>query len=160
LTLLVHRRKPFFYFMPGYPGASRAFSTRKLLIAAACDSCIQVSQADGPYRGMHTPYSYRATCRFINVCFYVIMAVLRVAQGADPPPARAPPQAPGAAPAPAEAEAEAAAWAPAPAPAPAQWLSAQPVALRPSSAADVVTVAAELCLAAGCRAPAMLIEST
>eukprot|EP01047_Picozoa_sp_COSAG01_P109047 COSAG01_NODE_37948_length_496_cov_4.083123_1_plen_38_part_01 len=38
MTLLhvVHRRKPFFYFTPGYPGASRAFAIRKLLIAAAC----------------------------------------------------------------------------------------------------------------------------
>ena len=38
MTLLVRRRKPFFYFMPGYPGASRAFAIRKLLIAAACDT--------------------------------------------------------------------------------------------------------------------------
>ena len=45
LTLLVRRRKPFFYFMPGYPGASRAFAIRKLLIAAACDTRIRVSQA-------------------------------------------------------------------------------------------------------------------
>eukprot|EP01047_Picozoa_sp_COSAG01_P135073 COSAG01_NODE_65290_length_273_cov_3.637931_1_plen_28_part_01 len=28
MTLLVRRRKPFFYFMPGYPGASRAFAIR------------------------------------------------------------------------------------------------------------------------------------
>jgi hypothetical protein len=41
----VHRRKPFFYFTPGYPGASRAFAIRKLLIAAACDTGITVSQA-------------------------------------------------------------------------------------------------------------------
>jgi hypothetical protein len=46
LTLLVCRRKPFFYFMPGYPGASRAFAIRKLLIAAACYTRIRVSQAD------------------------------------------------------------------------------------------------------------------
>ena len=46
MTLLVCRRKPFFYFMPGYPGASRAFAIRKLLIAAACDTGIPVSQAD------------------------------------------------------------------------------------------------------------------
>ena len=46
MTLLVRRRKPFFYFMPGYPGASRAFAIRKLLIAAACDTGIPVSQAD------------------------------------------------------------------------------------------------------------------
>jgi hypothetical protein len=45
LTLLVRRRKPFFYFMPGYLGASRAFAIRKLLIAAACDTGIPVSQA-------------------------------------------------------------------------------------------------------------------
>ena len=45
MTLLVRRRKPFFYFMPGYPGASRAFAIRKLLIAAACDTGIPVSQA-------------------------------------------------------------------------------------------------------------------
>ena len=45
LTLLVRRRKPFFYFMPGYQGASRAFAIRKLLIAAACDTGIPVSQA-------------------------------------------------------------------------------------------------------------------
>ena len=45
MTLLVHRRKPFFYFMPGYPGASRAFAIRKLLIAAACDTRIRVLQA-------------------------------------------------------------------------------------------------------------------
>ena len=45
MTLLVRRRKPFFYFMPGYPGASRAFAIRKLLIAAACDTRIRVSQA-------------------------------------------------------------------------------------------------------------------
>eukprot|EP01047_Picozoa_sp_COSAG01_P143363 COSAG01_NODE_74910_length_199_cov_160.390000_1_plen_39_part_01 len=38
MTLLVCWRKPFFYFMPGYPGASRAFAIRKLLIAAACDT--------------------------------------------------------------------------------------------------------------------------
>ena len=38
MTLLVRRRKPFFYFMPGYPGASRAFAIRKLLIAAGVTS--------------------------------------------------------------------------------------------------------------------------
>jgi hypothetical protein len=48
LTLLVRWRKPFFYFMPGYPGASRAFAIRKLLIAAACDTRIRVSQAGRP----------------------------------------------------------------------------------------------------------------
>ena len=46
MTLLVRRRKPFFYFMPGYLGASRAFAIRKLLIAAACDTGIPVSQAE------------------------------------------------------------------------------------------------------------------
>ena len=52
VTLLVRRRKPFFYFMPGYPGASRAFAIRKLLIAAACDTRIRVSQAGlAPIRG-------------------------------------------------------------------------------------------------------------
>jgi hypothetical protein len=34
--------------MPGYPGASRAFAIRKLLIAAACDTRIRVSQAGLP----------------------------------------------------------------------------------------------------------------
>ena len=38
MTPLVRRRKPFFYFMPGYPRVSRAFAIRKLLIAAACDT--------------------------------------------------------------------------------------------------------------------------
>jgi hypothetical protein len=46
----VCRRKPFFYFMPGYPGASRAFAIRKLLIAAACDTRIRVSQAEMGFR--------------------------------------------------------------------------------------------------------------
>ena len=51
MTLLVRRRKPFFYFMPGYPGASRAFAIRKLLIAAACDTRIRVSQAGDGWVG-------------------------------------------------------------------------------------------------------------
>ena len=37
----------FFNFMLGYPGASRAFAIHKLLIAAACDTRIRVSQAAG-----------------------------------------------------------------------------------------------------------------
>jgi hypothetical protein len=40
LTLLVHRRKPFVLLHAGLVEASRAFAIRKLLIAAACDTCI------------------------------------------------------------------------------------------------------------------------
>ena len=54
MTLLVCWRKPFFYFMPGYPGASRAFAIRKLLIAAACDTRIRVSQAGAVFLHSHT----------------------------------------------------------------------------------------------------------
>jgi hypothetical protein len=63
--------------MPGYPGASRAFAIRKLLIAAACDTRIRVSQAERKAENYGMANFFPFDYRYMTLSLCVLRARFR-----------------------------------------------------------------------------------